>query len=104
MKIVVTTLTLLVLNMMVLPVNASNFTEQQEAGKCPILLVHGYLSNSFLWVYFRHWLNKADLGPIYTFHIGSKTDLLIQPTIHEIFSLSSLFCQYARRKHRILRV
>jgi len=32
----------------------------------PILLVHGYLNNNFVWVLHKYYLEKAGLGPIYT--------------------------------------
>lgn len=35
----------------------------------PILLVHGYLNNSFVWVFHRFYLQKAGLGPLYTINL-----------------------------------
>ncbi len=35
----------------------------------PILLVHGYLNNSFAWVFHKYYLEKAGIGPLYTINL-----------------------------------
>ena len=38
--------------------------------KRPILLIHGYLHNSLVWIYHGNKLRKAGLGPIYTLNLN----------------------------------
>jgi len=42
-----------------------------KTDKIPILLVHGYIHNSSVWLYHAKKLNKKGFGPIFTVNLGS---------------------------------
>jgi pimeloyl-ACP methyl ester carboxylesterase len=50
-----------------------SFAKRKAAGSTqgrPILLVHGYINNSVVWLFHRHLLKAAGLGPIYAVDLG----------------------------------
>jgi predicted alpha/beta hydrolase family esterase len=45
--------------------------DQIDKNQKPILLVHGLYFNSSIWMYYRHILNKSEVGSVFTINLGN---------------------------------
>lgn len=84
----------------------------KRKGEKAVLLVHGYLNNSNIWMYFGNYLKRAGLGPIYTINLKNpfksieeyskkvkkRVDELFKEGIKEVdlvgHSMGGLVCLY----------
>ena len=58
-----------IMTVFLLPIKYLPF-RPKEAGRRPILLVHGYLHNQTAWIWLRRELEKKGLGPIYSLNLS----------------------------------
>lgn len=67
----------------------------------PILLVHGYLNNAWVWIFMKRKLAKAGLGPIYLINLGFPF-LSIQTYAKRVQRKAKQICRETRTDDLIL--